>query len=470
MHHSDESPKKADKPQTQVPENGEKSHAKKDTVSMARRKFMTLIAGALVGGMGIGGAIAKWPTDKKEAEYADENPPEEPGTSVVKKPASTVSTTSTENPEELAEKREKELGVVSTNIKEFMEAFEKGLRLKDDELYSLYEKELKKLKREDGKELQVDAFREAVMKYILEKITTLSEEEKSILTQNKYFVGRTLHLAHMTCSSGENIAGGKRQIDSKASIAKNFGKFKKNHEYGKAIANSKKLAELIDPNVLFALIRNETDFVNFYNSAEGVSGPFQFTTAMPPKSKDKFDLPKDLDTTLEELRTGVSENLVKYVLLLRKKFYNEFYDKLDDIEDNTIRKEVALGVAWLHANMKAIEEYYKDNSMVKDKFAWLMAIAFYNANIARISEDAKEDTKLPDRIMKDSVSAFIETLPFYKGSGAGKLYTPRVVVGYELLNALDRCEGDADEVDEKALYTALIQDGMRSNCGLPARE
>ncbi len=470
MHHSNESPKKADKPQTQVPENGEKSHAGKDTVSMERRKFMALIAGALVGGMGIGGAIAKWPKDKKVTEYADETPPEEPAIQVMQKPSSTASTAGTRSPQELAEKREKELSEVSESIEEFMRAFEKGLRLKDHELYSLYEKELKKLKREDGKELQVDAFREAVVKYIVEKVTTLSEEEKSMLTQNKYFVGRTLHLAHMTCSSGENIAGGKRQIDSKASIAKNFNKFKEDHEYGKAIASSKKLAELIDPNVLFALIRNETDFVNFYNSAEGVSGPFQFTTAMPPKNKDKFDLPKDLDATLEELRVHISEDLVKYVLLLRKKLYNDFYDKLDDIEDNTIRKEVALGVAWLHANMKAIEEYYKDNSMVKDKFAWLMAIAFYNANIARISEDAKEGTKLPDRIGNDSVSAFIETLPFYKGSGAGKLYTPRALVGYELFNALDGCEGNADEVDEKALYTALIQDSMRSNCGLPVRQ
>ena len=412
----------AKKPTTTTPEV-------QDTVTMSRRGFLGLLGVTLIGGL----AAAYGMADKNEESEETK-----------------------ERPQELKE--------IAETIESFMNAFEKDGKLTDNELYSLYEKELEKLGRKNTKELQIDAFRDAMVAYMLEKMT-LTREEKEMLTQNKYYIGRMIHLAHMMCHD-KNIAGGKRQIDPKAVIAKNFKRFKEGHKYGIAIAGSKKLAELIDPNLLFALIRNETDFVNFYNKSEGVAGPFQFTTAMPPKNKNTFDMPENVDARLEGLKANMSKNLVQYVLLLRKKLYNEFYDKLDDIEDTTIRKEVALGVAWLHANMGAIQEYYKDNPMVKDAFAWLMAIAFYNADIARISEDIKENTTLPDRIESDSVSGFIETLPFYKGSGAGKLYTPRAIVGYELLRALEAEDYDASKVNEKDLYASLLINVTKANCGL----
>ncbi len=363
--------------------------------------------------------------------------------------------------------RTEELKKVAKEMKNFFRAVAQRTTPKDNDLYDEYVVQLKKIDKEDEKELQMDAFREAVMKYLASELS-LTPEEREMMTHNKHFMSRTLGLINMTCA-GKNIAGGKLQMDGKAIIAKHYKHFREDTDMGKAITSSEKLAKLIDPDLLFALIGNETDFVNFYNRAEGVHGAFQFTSMMPP-SGNTFDLPKDLDKQLKRGKdSSDSGQFGHYVTLLRKKHYNEIYEELDDIRSNDMRKQIAMCLGFIFGNMEAISDQFADNPKVKDDYKWLMAVAFYNADIARINENLGKGKELNRKLDAGSVSAFIETLPFYKGSGAGKLYVPRFIARFALLKAIDE-KGDVGEVTEEDLLQEMIRGSMKSNFGLPFKD
>ncbi|MBI5753741.1 hypothetical protein HZA40_01190, partial [Candidatus Peregrinibacteria bacterium] len=419
-------------------------------VDHSRRKFLGLVAGALgVAVVGLGLSKFRSSADK---------PPEK-----AKVPVTPV-TKDKESEKQPDPKRAEQLKAAAEDIESFLAAIDAKEELKGNVLYDSYTKALKDKKRKDDGVLQMDIFRKVLADYVTDKIT-LTKEEKAIFEDNKYFASRCVGLAHMTCN-GKNIAGGKVQINSKGSIAKRYKKFKEDTEMGQAMMASKKLQQYVDPDLLFALIRNETDFVNFYNRAEGVSGEFQFTSMQPP-AEDTFELPKNIEAELNRLKnTKDGREYGRYVTLLRKKRYNEMYANLDDVSDNNVRKQLAMGLAFIYGNRDAVVANFSGNENIRKNQAWLMAIAFYNSDIARINPNLDKGSDPNTRIANGSVSAFMETLPFYNASGAGKLYVPRFIVGYDLFKALEENE-DPDDVEEGHLYARILSGAMQPNFGLP---
>lgn len=361
--------------------------------------------------------------------------------------------------------RSEQLKMLGVDMKAFFEAIKEGEYDEDNRLCDIYAQMLEKQGRQNEEELQIDIFRAVLLPYI-EKNLTLSDEEKEMLHQNTYLITRAVGLANMS-SIGENLAGGKRQIDPRKSIEKRYKKFREDTDMGQAIATSKKLAEIIDPKLLFALIANETNFVSFYNHAEGVSGAFQFTSMQPPAT-GLFDLPEDIDEQLKALKTTKDpEKYIQCVTLLRQKHHNEVYGKLDDIQDADIRKQIAMGAGFILGNMDAVKENFGNNERIKNNFHGLMAVAFYNADIARINPNLEKGADLNAAIKKHGGSAFIETLPFFKGSGAGMLYVPRFIVHYEIIDAMHRQVQPPAPAPELSLYSSLIEASLNSNFGLP---
>lgn len=284
--------------------------------------------------------------------------------------------------------------------------------------------------------VQLDVLRDALTEMV-EECKDLTKEQKKQFIENKFIFSRMLGLLN-TAFTGENNMGGKEQISGKEVLCKNYFAYKE-RPIGEAIMASKKLAGIIDPTVIMALIANETDYVNFFNRAEGVRGDFQFTSAHPPK-ENTYDIPEPKNEAQRSAQEG-------NILHLRRKRHNEFYEELSDISNNDIRKQLAFFLSFIFGNLDYIRYEYKqpseflskeerENTMEHADF--LMAIQFYNSDIARINEDSKKGDDVNRRIKKEgSASAFIETMPFFKGSRAGKLYVPTLLTHYILLKKFD---------------------------------
>lgn len=334
--------------------------------------------------------------------------------------------------------------------------------------------------------VKIDALRD-VLSDIVQKNTEITSEQKKQFLENKFIFARMLGLMD-TAFTGENSLGGKVQISRKEVIGKNYFAYKEG-PIGEVIATSKKLAGIVDPTVVFALIANETDYVNFFNKHEGVRGDFQFTSAHPPE-ENTFVLPEPKD---EAEKHAQERSIVR----LRKKRHNEFYDALDDIEDNDIRKQLAFFLSFVFGNLDYIRYEYDQPSdfLTKEEREntcenadFLMALAFYNSDIARIDEDSKKGDAVNTSIKKEkSASAFIETLPFYKGSRAGKLYVPTLLTHYVILKKIDeranalREKGElgdkktpfhrlASRISKGEVYEHAFQLSLKQNFGIAPKE